>query len=386
MTQVEVPHAPDGQTTARTATTVSGRLVTVGVEEEFLLVDERNRTVAPRAAAVLAGAAHLGATVQQEMTLFQVETSTPVCSTMTELHTQLTALRRTVDGMARQHGMRINATGTAVLGHPPTPPITDAPRYRRIAERFGSLIDGQSICGCHVHLGVSAPESALLVMNHLRPWLPTLLAMSANSPFWHGRDTRHASWRYLIFGRWPTAGPPPHFASVDDYDAAVRTLLRSGAALDRGMIYWDVRRSCNHPTIELRVCDVAPTPDEAVLIAALTRALGTQALLGGGPRRDERPVSQAALRAALWRAAHDGLEGRGVDVVSGRTVRAFSLVEQLVQQVRDELVDCGDLELVLDLVARLRERRSGAYRQRVAFAERGDLADVVDMLSAQTVA
>ncbi|GAA4035187.1 glutamate--cysteine ligase [Allokutzneria multivorans] len=383
MTQVEVPHAPDGQARTRTATVVAGGLVTVGVEEEFLLVDELSRSVVPRAAAVLAGAAHLGTTVQQEMTLFQVETTSSVCSTMGALHDELTALRRTVDGMARRNGMRINATGTAVLGHPPTPPITDAPRYRRIAERFGSLIDGQSICGCHVHLGVSDAESALRVMNHLRPWLPTLLAMSANSPFWHGRDTRHASWRYLIFGRWPTAGPPPHFDSVDDYDAAVRTLLRSGAALDRGMIYWDVRRSCRHPTVELRVCDVAATVDDAVLIAALTRALGAQALLGGRPRR---VVSQCELRAALWRAAHDGLEGRGVDVFNGRTVRAFSLVERLVQQVRGELADSGDLDMVLDLVARLRSSRSGAYRQRVAFAERGNLVDVVDLLSAQTVA
>ena len=355
--------------------------LTVGVEEEFLLVDYRTRRVSPRAPAVLAAAAGRIPGLQPEITQFQVETATPICSTMAEVRENLLASREKLAGIARGHGLRLAAVGTPVLGRATPPPLTDNARYRQMGVEFGAVTDGMSICGCHVHVGIPGPEEGIRASNYLRPWLPVLLALSANSPFWEGRDTGYVSWRYLVWARWPTAGPPPVFESAEQYEHAVRSLLQVGAAMDRAMAYWDIRLSQQHPTIELRVCDVTATADEAVLIAALTRAMVATAL------QDTRPpltMPQHLLKAASWRAARDGLGGSCVNPVTGHTLPTPVLVRQLIGRVRPALEEAGDLDLVLELLESLVAKGCGAARQRRAFARNGKLTDVVDLLTAQT--
>lgn len=355
--------------------------LTVGVEEEFLLVDYRTRRVAPRAQQVLAAAAGRLPGLQPEITQFQVETATPVCTTMAEVRENLLASREKLATIARMHGLRLAAVGTPVLGRAAPPPLTDNARYRQMADEFGAVTDGLSICGCHVHVGIPGPEEGIRASNYLRPWLPVLLALSANSPFWEGRDTGYASWRYLVWARWPTAGPPPVFESPEQYEHALRSLLQVGAAMDRAMAYWDIRLSQQHPTIELRVCDVAGTVDEAVLIAAMARAMVATAL------QDTRPplaMPHHLLKAASWRAARDGLGGSCVNPVTGHTLPTPVLVRQLISRVRPALEDAGDLDLVLDLLESLVAKGCGAARQRRAFARNGKFTDVVDLLTAQT--
>ena len=225
--------------------------LTVGVAEEFLLVDYRTRRVSPRAPLVLAAAAGRLPGLQPEITQFQVETATPICHTMAEVRANLVDSREKLAGTARRQGLRLAATGTPVLGRATPPPLTDNARYQQMAAEFGAVTDGLSICGCHVHVGIPGPEEGIRASNYLRPWLPVLLALSANSPFWEGRDTGYASWRYLVWARWPTAGPPPVFESADQYEHAVRSLMQVGAAMDRAMAYWDIRLSQQHPTNEL---------------------------------------------------------------------------------------------------------------------------------------
>lgn len=358
---------------------VSDPPLSVGVEEEFLLVDAATGELVPLAGAVLDGAD--GALdLQAEMTRFQVESATPVCRSMAEVREQLVAARRALGRLAGAHGARIVATGTPVLGGLRPPPLTDGPRYRAIAEGFGSLIDGLTICGCHVHVGVPDRATGVVVSNHLRQWLPVLLAVSANSPFSEGRDTGYASWRYLAWTPWPSAGAPPWFSSVEDYDAGTRVLRAAGAALDPGMVYWDVRLSARYPTVELRVCDVAATVDEAVLIAALVRAIAATAVAGA----PALPVPDLALRTAMWRAARDGLAGAGVEPLTGGLVSAADRLRALVDWVRPALRAAGDEDLVADGVDRLLLDGTGAARQRRAFARRGSLADVVSLLVEQT--
>jgi carboxylate-amine ligase len=355
--------------------------LTVGVEEEFLLVDYRTRRVSPGAPQVLAAAAGRLPGLQPEITQFQVETATPICHTMAEIRENLVGSREKLAGAVRRQGLRLAAVGTPVLGRAAPPPLTDSERYRQMASEFGAVTDGLSICGCHVHVGISGPDEGIRASNYLRPWLPVLLALSANSPFWEGRDTGYASWRYLVWARWPTAGPPPVFESAEQYERAVRSLMQAGAAIDRAMAYWDIRLSQHHPTIELRVCDVAATADEAVLIAALTRAMVATAL------EDTRPplaMPQHLLKAAGWRAARDGLDGSCVNPVTGHTLPTPVLVRQLVGRVRPALEDAGDLDLVLDLLESVVAKGCGADRQRRAYARNGKLTDVVDLLTAQT--
>jgi glutamate---cysteine ligase / carboxylate-amine ligase len=358
-----------------------GKPLTVGVEEEFLLVDYRTRRVASKAPLVLAAMAGKLPGLQPEITQFQVETTTPVCKNMDEVRGYLANSRSQLASAVRQHGLRLAATGTPVLGKAVPPPLTDNLRYQQMAAEFGAVTDGLSICGCHVHIGIPSPEEGIKASNHLRPWLPILLALSANSPFWEGRDTGYASWRYLVWARWPSAGAPPVFDSVDQYEHAVQSLLQAGAALDRGMTYWDVRLSHQHPTVELRVCDVAATSGEAVLIAALTRGLVATAL---DDDRPPLPVPQHVLRAATWRAARDGLDGYCVNPVTGHTLPAPVLLKQLISRIQPALEDAGDLDMVLDSVADLTVKGCGARRQRRAYARTGKLTDVVDLLTAQT--
>ncbi|MFI9012052.1 glutamate--cysteine ligase [Actinosynnema sp. NPDC053489] len=358
---------------------VSDLPLSVGVEEEFLLVDPVGGGLVPLAGEVLGGAGP-GSDLQPEMTLYQVESATSVCHSMAEVREQLAAARRELSAAARARGARIVATGTPVLGGVRPPPLTDSERYRTMAEEYGSLVDGLTICGCHVHVGIPDEDAGVRVSNHLRQWLPVLLALSANSPFSDGRDTGYASWRYLAWSPWPSAGAPPWFESAEDYHRGTGVLRSGGAALDPAMVYWDVRLSARHPTVELRVCDVAATVDEAVLLAALVRAIAVTALSGAPALR----VPDLALRTALWRAARDGLDGAGIEPVTGSLVPAADLVRALVDRTRPALRAAGDEDLVVDGVDRLLVDGTGAVRQRRAFRRRGSAEDVVAMLVAQT--
>ncbi|MBB5959020.1 carboxylate-amine ligase [Saccharothrix tamanrassetensis] len=372
MSEVEVTALPRQRTEFDTA-------LSIGVEEEFLLVDAITGALVPLAGEVL-GDADGVLDLQAEMTRFQVESATAVCRTMAEVREQLVLSRRALGNLAREHHARIVATGTPVLGAVRPPPLTDDQRYRDIALQYGSLVDALTICGCHVHIGIPDEETGVLISNHLRRWLPVLLAISANSPFSEGRDTGYASWRYLSWSPWPSSGAPPWFASADDYRLGTQVLRASGASMDAGMIYWDIRLSANHPTVELRVCDVAATVDEAVLIAALVRAIAATAVAG----IPALPVSDLALRTALWRAARDGVEGAGFEPHTGQLVPAADLVRSLVDWTRPALRACGDEQLVDEGIARLLVDGCGASRQRRAFVRRGSLVDVVDLLVAQT--
>jgi carboxylate-amine ligase len=355
--------------------------LTIGVEEEFLLVNARTRRVSGQAPAVLAGAADRLPGLRPEVTRFQLEVATPACRTAGELHRHLRATRSTLTAVAREHGLRLAATGTPVLGRVTPPPLTDESRHEALLGQYGALADALSLCGYHVHVGMPGRDHAVQVSNHLRPWLPVLLAISANSPFWDERDTGHASWRYLLWSRWPSAGPPPRFASAAHYDSAVRTLLHTGAALDEGMTYWDVRVSATYPTIEIRLCDAPATVDEALLLALLIRALVATALAATEPAP---AIPHHALRAALWRSARDGLEGMGVDATQREVLPMRELAQRLIEHARAALEATNDLALCTDLLDAVLRRNSGAARQRRAFCRRRRLTDVVDLLTAQT--
>jgi carboxylate-amine ligase len=358
---------------------------TVGVEEEFLLVDPacgepvaRNESVARRAAA-------RGVQLQLELTTCQVETATQVADTTDELRAELTRLRRIAAEAAEADDARLLAVGL-----PPTVPhefpITDTPRYRKIGERFGMIAHEQGICGCHVHVAVPDREAAIAVSNRLRPWLPLLLAATANSAIYRNADTGYASWRSILWQRWPSAGPPPHFESADEYDAVVRMLLDTGAMLDEGMTYWDVRPSATFPTVEVRVADVPATVAETVLLAALVRGCVMTAL--AEERRGDTlpPLADYALRAAYWKAARDGLDGHAIDLTeSHAAVPTVQLLDGLVDHIRPALESVGDYDMVRSELARIAEHGNGAMRQRRAWQRRHDIADVIAEAAAATL-
>ncbi|MFD7782908.1 glutamate--cysteine ligase [Streptomyces nojiriensis] len=359
--------------------------LTVGVEEEFLLVDARSLRVVPAAPLVLATADGLPGELHPEGTRYQVEISTPIAHSAASLRAELAALRRTLSRAARAHGCRLLAAPSPVVAvEGPLHLTDDLPRQREQHRRFGALTDTLVSCGRHIHIGTLDVDTAVAVSNRIRPWLPTLIALAANSPFWGGRDTGHASWRAMAWSGWPSAGLPPHFTSTAHFRRSVQTLLGSGAALDTKMVYWDLRPSGHWPTLEIRAPDMSPDIDSAVLQAELARALVATALREIAERRPEPAVRDDVLRLARWRAAHDGLEGFGLDPYTGTELPAADLAEALLDLVAPELAAAGDLDHAAKTLATLLRDGSGAHRQRVAFARRQDLTDVLRHLTDET--
>jgi carboxylate-amine ligase len=349
---------------------------TVGVEEEFLLIGADNQPVAAsRAVSDLAQAR--GVALQLELTSCQVETTTRAATASGELYDELLRLRRVTAEAAAARGTRLLAVGVPPCV-PHKFPVTDTPRYRRIADNFGMLAHEQGVCGCHVHVAVPDRQVALHVSNWLRPWLPLLLAVSANSAIYRSANTGYASWRRTLWERWPSAGPPPFFESVDEYDDTVRMLVDSGAVLDDAMIYWDVRPSAKYPTIEVRVSDVASTVTEAVLMATLIRAAVMTAL--DEMRRGEPPVRVPAevLRAAYSKAAREGLDGAAIDLAgASRSIPTRRLLSSFIDRLAPALHSIGEHAWVRSQVARLSKEGNGAMHQLRAWQIRGDAADVI---------
>ncbi|MGK4578796.1 carboxylate-amine ligase [Kitasatospora sp. HPMI-4] len=361
--------------------------LSLGVEEEFLLVDRRTRRPVPRAPEVIAEAGlTLDTRVQAEFYPTQVEVCTAPVRSADELRAELVFLRRTVADAARQAGCLLVASGTPVLPGRIPSEVTDIPRYRRMAERFGAVADGNGggVCGCHVHLGTASRAQALALANHLRPWLPAAQALAVNSPYNEGRDSGFASWRAILWNRWPTVGPAPILDEAG-YERLADTLVDSGLLLDRGMIYWYARPSEHVPTLELRVADVNADLDTTILLALLLRGLATALL--AEVRDDAAPpeVSGPLLRAAHWQAARGGLEGDGVDPFTGRARPLRALLEELAVRAAPGLRVSGDHALVERLMAGLLAAGTGASRQRGAFHRCGRLRDVVDALAELTV-
>ena len=265
-----VPAGPPGAVRAAAA-------ITLGVEEEFVLLDpSTGATVlaAPELVRMLGGEPG----IQQELMRFQVETGTRVCTGLDDLGRELIRLRRLAAAAAASAGCRLVASGVAPYRTPGLAAVTDQPRYRELARRYGPVVAEAGTCGCHVHVAVPSREAGVQVLARLRPWLAPLLAVSANSPIAGGRDTGWASWRYVIQARWPTATPPAAWPDAAAYDTAVRRLIGQGAALDERSIYFLARLSPRYPTIEVRVADVCLDTGTAVLLAGLTRALVATAL------------------------------------------------------------------------------------------------------------
>jgi len=358
--------------------------VAVGAEEEFHVVGLATRRLAAQAGSILEQlpAGRFTSELQRSV----VETNSRPHVRLADLAADIAALRRAAIAAARPLGLGLGlglvAAGTVPTTDPDTVTITPDPQYAHMQGEYRMLVREQLICGTQVHVDVNGRDLAVAVAHRVAPWLPVLLALSASSPFWLGTDTGYASYRTLIWRRWPTTGAPAGFASAADYDRTVADLVRSEVITDPGMIYFDVRPSAHLPTVELRICDACSRLEDVVLLAGLFRALvirETGAALAG---RAPPAVRPELLEAATWRAAQSGLEGNLVDPATATPVPAHQLIGQLLADLRPMLESTGDWELAAELTKSALAGGSSAARQRTASA-RGGLAKVVDTLLAE---
>ena len=364
-------------------------MLTIGIEEEYLLLHPISGHPVP-AAAVVSEAAGLrsGLTpheVQRELLQAQLEIATPVCETLDEAGGHLLRLRHELAVAAESHGVRLAAVAAAPVRAAAPPEVTDNPRYHAIHAQAPQLVDEQLINGMHVHVAVPDRALGVHVVNRLQRWLPILLAMSASSPLWDGRDTGFASWRTLHFDRWPVAGPPPRFLDVEDYERRVEALSHAGIILDRAQLYWHARVSEQYPTVELRACDVQLRVDDAIMIAGMARGLAAAALEAEEAAEPMPLLPPELVRASSWHAARHGLSGHLLDLASGNPRSADEVVREMLEYVTPQLRDSGDLRQVSALVDRLLRDGTGAERQRQVLEQSG-IDGLLGMVVAETVA
>ncbi|MFI6979260.1 glutamate--cysteine ligase [Embleya sp. NPDC050154] len=356
--------------------------VSLGVEEEFHIVGADNRSLVPEAPALLGKLS--SDTYTQEFRRSVIETNSAVHPTLDALHRDLSETRRTLADAADALGLAVVAAGTVPQARVEDIQATDERRYTDMARDYRLVADEQLICGAQVHVDVPDRDTAVRAAALVSPWLPVLLALTASSPFWLGADTGYASWRTLLWQRWPTAGPIGHFASAAAYDEAIADLVRSGVISDPGMVYYDVRPSARQRTLELRITDSCPRVETVVLVAGLFRALVVDACEAVREDRTDWPIARTEwLRAATWRAARSGLEGALIDPLTHEPASASDVVHSMLTRLRPRLEALSDWTTVHLLAHEQLARGSEAHRLR-RYAPRERWADAVGDLIALT--
>ncbi|MEU9241553.1 glutamate--cysteine ligase [Streptomyces shenzhenensis] len=351
---------------------------TVGVEEELLLVDPGTGEPQASAAAVLARAslADPGQDVfEKELYGQMLEFATHPQSEMAELGEEIVRCRKEAARLAGELGSAVVALASSPL--PVSPSISVNRRYQWMAEHYGIATREQLVCGCHVHVAVESEDEGVGVLDRVRPWLPVLTAISANSPFWQGNDTGYASYRSRVWTRWPSAGPTELFGSPRRYHRLVADMVATGVILDEAMAYFDARLARLYPTVEIRVADVCLRAETAVLVATLARALVETAAREWRAGREPVDHGVTLHRLAAWRAARSGLDGELLDPGTLRPRAAPAVLDALLAHTRDALAGSGDLAAVEEAVERLLGRGNGAVEQRELLAGTGSLREVV---------
>ncbi|MEJ7653822.1 MAG: glutamate--cysteine ligase [Chloroflexia bacterium] len=357
---------------------------TIGFEEEYQVIEPASRQLSQDAERLIARAREtLGDSVLSELKLSQVEVVSPICGSLADVRREVGRLRQTMLQAAGAEGLAIASAGLHPFSGWRDQLITPKERYQDLLSEFRLLAREQMIYGCHVHIGLTDLAARVGVLNRVRPWLPVLLALNANSPYWGGEDSGFASYRTVMWSRWPVAGPSPHFESPADYSHQVRSLVSAGVVEDASKIYWDIRLPERYPTVEFRIADACTRADETVMFAGLCRGL-VRACREAELRGDEyTPVAYSLLRAAMWGAARDGLCGELIDLDAARLVPASELVVRLLEYVRPSLESWCEYDATVESVERTLRDGTGAARQRAAHAHGGPEA-VMDMLIAET--
>ncbi|MDQ0000052.1 carboxylate-amine ligase [Pseudarthrobacter sulfonivorans] len=358
----------------------AGPLRTFGVEEELLLVDPGTGEAVPMAAELLdlyvrPLDSRAGPVLTAEFQLEMIEAVTPPHAGLDTLLTDIVAGRAIADRAAQDVGIRAAALGTSPLPCDPHP--VQLRRFAAMADEYALTAREQLTCGCHIHVSVDSPEEGVAVLDRIRIWLPVLIALSANSPFWHGQDTGYASYRSQVWNRWPSAGPVEILGSPDAYHQLVHDMVSTGVALDEGMIYFDARLSRHYPTVEIRIADVCLRPENTALLAGIVRGLVETAAREWRRGTEPVPVPSVLLRLAGWKASRWGLRGELLDPVTSHPRPALAVINALLAHIGEALADIGDLQRVEQLIDHLLSAGTGAVRQTEVLHRTGQLEDVV---------
>lgn len=366
---------------------VDYRIPTVGVEEEYQLVEPETGYLSPKGRAVLKLAKdQTRSSIQHELHLEQIEMASPILHSTEEVRECLLETRRTLVNSAKEVGTSLVSAATNPLDLPHHVLVTPKRRYTEMVRKYQSLARELVIFGCHVHVDMPDREVGIQVVNAIRGWLPLLQAVSANSPYWHGEDTGYASYRREVWVQWPLSGIPHYFESLEDYKDCIHALVQAEAIDDETKIYWDARLPAKLPTLEFRVYDVQTEIEDSVALVTISRALTMKCEKQVRDGVVFPNVRHEILRAAIWRAARFGVSEKLIDPFESTLIDAFAHIQSLVDFIDEPLRELGDRDLVHEYVARLKSAGSPAERQRAVLKQSGaDLHQLVRYLAERTL-
>ena len=358
---------------------------TLGIEEEFQIVDPQSRELRSHVCEILAeGKTLLGEQVKPEMIQSMIEVGTGICNNIQEARTDITNLRGILSGLVRKQGMEMVAAGTHPFSHWQDQKIFENARYEMIVEENQMIARSLLTFGLHVHVGIRDPERAIQIMNAVRYMMPHVLALSTSSPFWLGVHTGLKSYRSEVFTRMPRTGIPDHFESDSAFQSYVKLLIETNCIDDGKKIYWDVRPHPFFPTLEFRICDIPTRVDDTIAIAALFQALVAKFSRLLDLNLTFRRHHKMLIEENKWRAVRYGLEGKMIDFGKGKEVPIRDLIGELLDFVDDVIDDLGSRQEI-EHVYTILERGTSADEQLRVWRETGDTKAVVDHLIDMTM-
>ena len=338
---------------------------TMGIEEEYLLVDRDTRDLIQTSPDALLGEleGELGSQISTEFLQSQVEVGTKICSTAGEARADLARLRRGVSQAAERHGFGMIAASTHPFARWGEQRRTENLRYQQLADDLQGVIRRLVICGMHIHICIEDPDLRIDLMNQISYFLPHILALSTSSPFWEGRDTGLASYRLSVFDTLPRTGLPTVFDNWSEYERHVNILVQTGVIEDATKIWWDIRPSARYPTLEMRICDVATSIDDAIAIAALLQSLLHMLYRLRRGNQRWRQYSGMLIQENRWRAQRYGIDEGLIDFGKREMHPYAALLEEMVELVREDAEELG-CTTELAHVHTILERGTSAHRQR----------------------
>lgn len=359
-------------------------LFTLGIEEEFQVVDPNTRELRSHIEAIFEeGKLILKEHIKHEMHQSVVEVGTAVCRDIQEARVEVTKLRTQLAKLAMKNGLRIAAAGTHPFSHWKDQKITADPRYKEVVDDMQMVARANLIFGLHVHVGFDDRELAIHVMNAARYFLPHIYALSTNSPFWLGRNTGFKSYRTRVFDRFPRTGIPDYFNSVGEYDNFVNLLIKTNCIDNAKKIWWDIRMHPFFPTLEFRICDIPMRVDETIALAALMQAVVAKLHKLISKNLGFRLYRRALIAENKWRASRHGISGKLIDFGKREEVPTRDLILELLEFVDDVVDELGSREEI-NLIHTIMERGTGADRQLAVWEQSFDTKSVMDYIIDET--
>jgi carboxylate-amine ligase len=358
---------------------------TLGVEEEYMVIDPHTRELASHDQKIVELASHvINDSVKAEMHQAVVEVGTGICKDVTQAYQEIRDLRKVVSEVAGTLGLKIGAAGTHPFSHWSTQLITPNPRYDEIVQEMQEAARSNLIFGLHVHVGIKDKNMAIHIHNTVRYFLPHIYALSCNSPFWEGRNTGFKSFRTKVFDKFPRTGIPDRFENWDDFKNYVNLLIKTNCIDNAKKIWWDVRVHPFFDTIEFRICDVPMRVEETIAITAVFQALVVKLYKLRLQNMSFILYTRALINENKWRASRYGLDGRMIDFGKQIEVDTRVLILELLDFVDDVVDDLGSRDAI-NYIRIILEKGTGADRQLAVFNETGSLEKVVDYITEQTV-